>query len=75
MQFDTGMLFVVIGFSTCSPNICYHIKYKKLKIVKLVNFHVISGVVSYRNGLIYKILRRMNTFLIWRICISSSMRG
>jgi hypothetical protein len=26
---DIGMLFVVIGISTCSPNTCYHIKYKK----------------------------------------------
>jgi hypothetical protein len=24
-----GLLFVVIGISTCSPNTCYHIKYKK----------------------------------------------
>jgi hypothetical protein len=28
MQFDIGMLFVVIGFSTYSPNTCYRIKYK-----------------------------------------------
>jgi hypothetical protein len=27
--FDIGMLFVVIGISTCSPDTCYHIKYKK----------------------------------------------
>jgi hypothetical protein len=39
-----GMLFVVIGFSTYSPNTCYRIKYKK--IVKLVKFHVTSGVVT-----------------------------
>jgi hypothetical protein len=26
------MLFVVIGFSTYSPNTCYRIKYKKIKI-------------------------------------------
>jgi hypothetical protein len=30
MQFDIGMLFVVIGISTCSPNTCYQIKYKKM---------------------------------------------
>jgi hypothetical protein len=35
----------------------------KTKIVKLVKFHVISGVVSYKSGLIYKILRGINTFL------------
>jgi hypothetical protein len=29
----------------------------KIKIVKLVKFHVISGVVSYNSGLIYKILK------------------
>jgi hypothetical protein len=57
MKFDIGMLYVVIGISTCSPNTCYHIKYKKIKIVKLVKFHVISGVVSYKSGLIYKILK------------------
>jgi hypothetical protein len=51
-----------IGISTCS----YQIKYKKIKIVKSVKFHVISGVVSCKSGLIYKILRGMNT-----ICISS----
>jgi hypothetical protein len=27
MQFDIGMLFVVIGTSTCSPNTCYQIEY------------------------------------------------
>jgi hypothetical protein len=53
MQFDIGMLFVVIGFSTCS-NTCYRIKYKKIKIVKSVKFHVIFGVVSYKSGLIYR---------------------
>jgi hypothetical protein len=63
MQFDIGMLFVVIGISTCSPNTCYHIKYKKIKIVKSVKFQVISGDVSYKSGLMYKILRGMNTFL------------
>jgi hypothetical protein len=63
MQFDIGLLFVVIGTSTCSTNTCYHIKYKKIKIVKFVKFHVISGVVSYKSSLIYKILRGMNTFL------------
>jgi hypothetical protein len=66
MQFDIGMLFIVIGISTCSPNTCYYIKYKKkIKIVKLVKFHVISGVVSYKSGLIYKILREMNTFFFY----------
>jgi hypothetical protein len=54
MQFDIGMLFVVIGFSTYSPNKCYRIKYKK----KILKFHVTSGVVSYESGLIYKILKR-----------------
>jgi hypothetical protein len=49
------MLFVVIGISTYSPNTCYHIRYKKLKMVKLVKFHVTSGIVSYKSGLIYKI--------------------
>jgi hypothetical protein len=39
-----GMLFVVIGFSTYSPNICYGIKYKK--IVKLLKFHFTSGFVT-----------------------------
>jgi hypothetical protein len=34
-----------------------------VKIVKSVKFHVISGVVSYKSGLIYKILRGINTFL------------
>jgi hypothetical protein len=34
-----------------------------IKIVKSVKFHVIGGVVSYKSGLIYKILRGMNTFL------------
>jgi hypothetical protein len=43
MQFDIGVLFVVIGISICSPNTCYQIKYKQIKIVK---FHVISGVVE-----------------------------
>jgi hypothetical protein len=57
MQFDIGMLFVVIGISPCSPNTCYQIKNKKIKIVKSVKFHVISGVVSYKSGLIYKILK------------------
>jgi hypothetical protein len=32
-------------------------------MVKLVEFHVISGVVSYKSGLICKILRGINTFL------------
>jgi hypothetical protein len=45
MQFDIGMLYVVIGFSTYSRNTCYRIKYK-IKIVKLVKFHVTSGVVT-----------------------------
>jgi hypothetical protein len=35
----------------------------EIKIVKLVKSQVISGVVSYKSGLIYKILRGMNTFL------------
>jgi hypothetical protein len=29
----------------------------KIKIVKSVKFHVISGVGSYKSGLIYKILK------------------
>jgi hypothetical protein len=62
MQFDIGILFVVICFSTCSPNICYRIQYKKIKIVKLVKFHVISGVVSYKSSHIYEIVRGINTF-------------
>jgi hypothetical protein len=36
---------------------------KKIKIVKSVKFQVISGVVSYKSGLIYRILKGMNTFL------------
>jgi hypothetical protein len=57
MQFDIGMLFVVIGISACSPNTCY-IEYKKIiKTAKLVTFHVIRGAVSYKRGLIYKILK------------------
>jgi hypothetical protein len=34
------MLFVVIGFSTCSPNICYRIKYKNknFKISKIPRY-------------------------------------
>jgi hypothetical protein len=44
-------------------------------MVKSVKFHVTSGVVSYKSGLIYKILRGMNTFFIWRICISSWWSG
>jgi hypothetical protein len=28
-----------------------------MKMVKLVKFHVISGVVSYKSGFIYKILK------------------
>jgi hypothetical protein len=35
----------------------------KIKIVKSVKFHVTSGVMIYKSGLIYKILRGMNTFL------------
>jgi hypothetical protein len=57
MQFDIGMLFVIIDISTCCPNTCYHIKYKKITIVKLVQFHVISGVVSYKSSLIYEIIK------------------
>jgi hypothetical protein len=59
MQFDIGMLFVVIGISTYSPNTCYQIKYKKIKIVKSLKFHV----MSYKSGLIYKTLKGINTFL------------
>jgi hypothetical protein len=36
----------------------------KIKVVKLVKFHVISAVVRYKSGFfIYKIIRGMNTFL------------
>jgi hypothetical protein len=36
IQFDIGMLFVVIDTSTYSPNTCYRIKYKnKIKNFKL----------------------------------------
>jgi hypothetical protein len=49
------MLLLVIGISTCSPNTCYQIKYKKIKIP--------SGVVSNKSGLIYKTLKKMNSFL------------
>jgi hypothetical protein len=31
-------------------------------MVKSVKFHVISDVVSYKSGLMYKILRGINTF-------------
>jgi hypothetical protein len=30
---------------------------KKIEIVKLVKFHVTNGVVSYKIGLIYKVLK------------------
>jgi hypothetical protein len=52
MQFDIGMLFVVIGISTCSSNTYYQIKYKNK-----------NGKISKISRLIYKILRGMNTFL------------
>jgi hypothetical protein len=35
----------------------------KIKNCKISKFHVISDVVSYKSGLIYKILKGMNTFL------------
>jgi hypothetical protein len=40
-----GMLFVVIGFSTYSPNTCYSIKYKNknYEISKIPRY---SGVVT-----------------------------
>jgi hypothetical protein len=43
MQFDVGMSFVVIGISTYSPNTLLTIR---IKIAKLVKFHVTSGVVT-----------------------------
>jgi hypothetical protein len=55
--------------------ILIHVIVLNIKIVKLVKFHVTSGVVSYKSGLIYKILRGMNTFFIWRICILSCWSG
>jgi hypothetical protein len=50
------MLYLVVLIHVIKLNI-------KIKIVKSVKFHVISGVVSYKSGFIYKILRGMNTFL------------
>jgi hypothetical protein len=51
------MLFVVISFSTYSPNTSYHIKYKN-KNGEIVKFHVTTGVVTklfllVKKGLIY----------------------
>jgi hypothetical protein len=40
-----------------------NIKDKNCKISKIQRYYVISGVVRYKSGLIYKILRGMNTFL------------
>jgi hypothetical protein len=57
------MLFVVIGTSNCI--LIHVIKLNiKIKMIKSVKFQVISGVVSYKSGLIYKILRRIDTFCI-----------
>jgi hypothetical protein len=39
-QFDIGMLIVVIGTSTCSPNTCYQIEYKNCKISKIPRFYI-----------------------------------
>jgi hypothetical protein len=69
MQFDIGMSFVVIGISTCRSNTCYQIKYKKINIVKSVKFHIISGVVSYKRSLIYKILKH------FFVCVFVSPHG
>jgi hypothetical protein len=42
-NFIIGMLFVVIGFSTYSPNTCYHIKYKQnCKISKIPRWFLLS---------------------------------
>jgi hypothetical protein len=61
MQFDIGMLFVVIG--TSAVVLIHVIKLNiKIKIVKSAKFRVTSGVVSYKSDLIYKILRGINTF-------------
>jgi hypothetical protein len=68
MQFDTGVLYVVIGISTCSPNTFIKLNIKD-KIVKSVKYHVISGIVSYKSGLIYKILGGMNTSLYINIIL------
>jgi hypothetical protein len=40
MQFDIGMLFVVIGISTYNPNTCYRVKYKNknCKISKIPSY-------------------------------------
>jgi hypothetical protein len=47
-----------------------NIKNIKIKIVKSVKFHVISGVVSYKSGLIYKILRGMNIMsFMWKLLL------
>jgi hypothetical protein len=46
MQFDVEMLYVVISISNCNPNTRYKIQYKKIKIVKLVKFHVTSDDVT-----------------------------
>jgi hypothetical protein len=39
----------------------------KIKMVKSVKFHVISGVVSYKSGLIYKILIVKITWLTFEL--------
>jgi hypothetical protein len=43
MQFDIGMLFVVNGFQLL---VLKHVIVLNIKIVKLVKFHVTSGVVT-----------------------------
>jgi hypothetical protein len=50
------MLFVVIGFSTL---ILIHVIVLKIKIVKLVKFHVTSGVVTKleKRPYVFKILK------------------
>jgi hypothetical protein len=42
----------------------------KIKTVKSVKFHVTSGVVSYKSGLIYKILGGMTNFFLYGVFAS-----
>jgi hypothetical protein len=62
MQFDyrdviccTSVLQLVVLIHVIKLNM-------KIKIVKSVKFHVTSGVVSYKRGLIYKTLKYEHLF-------------
>jgi hypothetical protein len=49
-----------------------HVIILNIKIVKLEKFHVIRGVVSYKSGLIYKILKYYNIIIIIYIYICNN---